>query len=40
MSLDRVTHLLNNINLLVEERDWNQFHNPKKSGNEFANRGR
>ncbi|HEV2523635.1 MAG TPA: DUF1937 family protein [Gammaproteobacteria bacterium] len=27
--MDRVTHLLNNINLFVEERDWDQFHNPK-----------
>jgi hypothetical protein len=29
MSSDRITHLLNNINLLDEERDWDQFHNPK-----------
>ncbi len=28
-SLDRISHLLNNINLMIEEREWGQFHSPK-----------
>lgn len=29
MTLDRLTQLLNNIQLCNKERDWNQFHSPK-----------